>query len=877
MRRLALAAALLLVPLVLLLLPAPPGEGRGPVRAGGEVAPRERGPAAAEVEALAAGIGAPTAGRRTGADDGASDEAPKEVLPALVHGRTVRVVDAADGRPLAGALVHFVPGQRTLGPEAEGRTLVPGEQITLYLRDFDPEESIAAKGPPYRADGRGELKVPEGAGLLMGRHDELWNLAELAADAALPFELALEPDSSLHVTVVDHAGSPIEGMQLVLSCDRDVGGFDGVDDVTDANGRLRLPHLGRRLEAAASGAFGPALARSGFLVMAVVHAAQPVHARIDPRAVPRELELRLPPTGTIEVRVVGEAQLFPIARGVRTDLLRVGVDDMDPLQRSTNWNIALKDVDPAGRVVYRHVGLGQTYRVELYVPGLAGIDVHTEGPRLEGQTVQVEVPVEPTLVLGAQLVRTSGEPVVETRFGFHLLDGEGRYLRSASGRTDDEGRLRLHVKPLEDGLRDGFLEWRVRGDVEDVPCEVRFPWSPPAAGTRRAELGTLIVAPAPVLVAGVVLGPDGTPLPGAEVVAVGTGGNGRQRIIADESDAEGRFELRWLHEGTGVTVHATHGRLGTSPTREVAPGERGVELRFDPSGALAGRVVLEDPSLAAHLRLWTTRTDLPGEPEARAHEVHPDGSFLVPGLAPGSYLVQVRVELADDPLVRVEPVVVPAGETCRDPRLQDLVLPALRRILVQLDSSSGPQPEWCDLYVRRSGAPPEDARPVNGFGGFAELVTTWQAVDLLVECERLESLEVLGVREDVTLVLEPHTVLTVVATGGPLVLPEDCTLILDPQPVPPCGADDWTCSYSFSDLSLLRDGRESWPVSPPCTWQVRWHLEDPSGTRHNLDLPPLTATLEPGTREHVIEVDLSDEAIAAAIAAALAAPVEDER
>jgi hypothetical protein len=161
-------------------------------------------------------------------------------------------------------------------------------------------------------------------------------------------------------------------------------------------------------------------------------------------------------------------------------------------------------------------------------------------------------------------------------------------------------------------------------------------------------------------ISGLVYDMEGSPIPGARVLATSYQLAGNIPTIAGsaESDAQGRFKLE-LPEGS---YHLTGGKDGYGPSLIIANSGDEVSLVLPRSGAVTGHVYDEKhrpvrqfaidvitaapDETAAPAPLWSKRFD------------SPDGSFLVPSLP--AWPVSIRVTAANyspafSPMVFVEP------------------------------------------------------------------------------------------------------------------------------------------------------------------------------------------------------------------------------
>jgi hypothetical protein len=225
---------------------------------------------------------------------------------------------------------------------------------------------------------------------------------------------------------------------------------------------------------------------------------------------------------------------------------------------------------------------------------------------------------------------------------------------------------------------------------------------------------------------GVVLDPDGDPLPGA-VVGVSTRYQGASirpfnRYVIDLpesgsyrvlSDGDGRFALRGLYR-LPVTVWAEHPAYPEADVDDVAPGSAGVVVRFAPGAALAGRVVAGRAAVTDYeLSVVLSDRTPPGTPAAAARgyvqrtlTVHdPGGAFAVDRLHAALYdLVAVT---PDGRVGRLAAVGLEAGRSVADLTVE--VGPTATVVGRVVDGRGQPVPgasvsAWVTMLVRKVAA-----------------------------------------------------------------------------------------------------------------------------------------------------------------------------
>ena len=106
-----------------------------------------------------------------------------------------------------------------------------------------------------------------------------------------------------------------------------------------------------------------------------------------------------------------------------------------------------------------------------------------------------------------------------------------------------------------------------------------------------------------------------------------------------------------------------------------APGTEDVVLTLAGGASVEGSLVLGDiPTWALEVSVEQSLADGTGTEISRKPET--GGSFEFRDLAPGWATFEVRGLFPGEPLVRIEDIPLRAGETTRDPRLQNLDLSA---------------------------------------------------------------------------------------------------------------------------------------------------------------------------------------------------------
>jgi hypothetical protein len=354
----------------------------------------------------------------------------------------------------------------------------------------------------------------------------------------------------------------------------------------------------------------------------------------------------------------------------------------------------------------------------LVVPPGLRLRIHVEdatderfpGPALElpplesGETREIELRLggtKPWVVL--RLLDEEGAPFASAQ----VLVWCGRIADTWS--TDDAGQLRLRIdqalSPSEPrtlrilGYTDRSYfpprgtEWN--HEHQDLAVEIDLSYEL-ASGDH--ELGTHTLRRPPPLLEGRVVDDRGEPVPFATVevrheveddVPGAPAGTLELRFVALttlESDARGRFALRGKSEARRFRLQAQRAELLEQEFREVARGEREVELRLQRPAMLTGTVALparaNGPGAIVHLVMPpppSTEVSPPSEGD-KAFEpkyenyapIRDGGSFDFGPLPAGRGRLRLLSMPDRDVLAELELDLV-AGERCQDPRIAPLV------------------------------------------------------------------------------------------------------------------------------------------------------------------------------------------------------------
>lgn len=541
------------------------------------------------------------------------------------------------------------------------------------------------------------------------------------ASARHAVEPAAKP-SGLGVRVVDADGKPRGGVrvELTMSLGRPSGKNSGnqlgtaTTRAEDGVATIPLTEVARMQRDPAAAA-QLALLKVNFSVGADV-AAVPV-PRVALAGWPRdgdELELRLPPTGCVKVRVLAQGAPVQGLANVGWWWLPADVAAANPTsgyERVTNHLVEAPD----GVVVIEGVGLGLTLQVQASAPGLT----HTllrdvPGPRLPGEVCAVDVQLGPPLArLRLRVLDLDGRPVTDQRLSGELWSDPDHVPDPASRppRPDD-----LELRTDAHGIA---TFTRVPGNTSahprlDVRRHTQRADSSPAnehgigslvlprnlAAGATVDLGDVQLAPMPIAAQGVVVDTAGAPL--ADVTLWF-----QERLTPQHawtnlrdgslrSDRLGTFLLRTprLPKELSVTAAARGLQRRDFP---VAPGTRDLRLVLErevkpavpTTGAIRVQVALDPEVNFMAILLVLRRADGAG----RSPDWGPAQAWNVEGLAPGNYDVWLETRAGGLELARVRGIPVVAGQVSEDARLAPFDARGLVRT-VELEAVKPDRAPW---------------------------------------------------------------------------------------------------------------------------------------------------------------------------------------
>lgn len=155
------------------------------------------------------------------------------------------------------------------------------------------------------------------------------------------------------------------------------------------------------------------------------------------------------------------------------------------------------------------------------------------------------------------------------------------------------------------------------------------------AGQELASV-EIVLAPAAVI-EGRVLAPSGRPVPGAEVIVEQAGENGRSgfSLLRATADGDGVYVLDGVPPGPRTLAASAEGYRRTVRDLDVKAGENALDFDLDTGYEISGRVVDDSGAPIAGAQVWL-RASVPS-PDSPRMLTGPDGVFRFHGLSEGSF------------------------------------------------------------------------------------------------------------------------------------------------------------------------------------------------------------------------------------------------
>ena len=720
----------------------------------------------------------------------ATAAAPTRELPADVVGFDVLVVDAVTEQPVAGAEACWLVGNEW--EHLPRMSFV--EQLELAR---DPERMARDFGMHGRSDANGLLRVQCGkqSAMVFAREGGRYAAGWFASGGDVPpggRRLALRRDLTLHVRVLDHAGRAAVKVPVDLRVVQPDGGdpdrLIGNEQWTDGEGVAAFRHVQEHQRFDSGAAQGQAVAQWTLRVPIPSLAVEPV--RVDAQNPPAEpVEIRLPPTGKLAVRVLFDGK--PV-RGVEA------LECRDAAVPETSERLRLlQGIGADGFARFPHVALGKTFLITQSQGGLDW-DLAAPGPTLPDQLAEHTLDLDSglTLVIG-RVLAADGTPERERRFALEYDSDAG----GGSGmpvHTDADGRFVTVLSRASAKRQKTAMRRFVVVDYRALAVPLRAVAAARTLEPGRNDLGDLTLRQDPLVCSGRLTIDDGElPQVGLIIERYETPARGEPRWVSEQTQQhvqpDGRFEVR-----RELPPGRYRMQPGPGPYRPIAPLEfalgakdvlvalqRGAELRaicLLPAGIenhmLRLRLAPKQPLSRAPGLPETTRRDDP----LRGQGYGEDGVFRWSGLEASEYSLHVELPGILEPILTIDEVVLPLPAT--DQRFAAIDLReriALLQLALQWPGGVA-DPASKNLMVFPQPQPV--SRPWDGCGmrgGDARLAVPSAGCDLLVCCYGFRPQQVRGVPPRVEVALQAWPAVELTLAGGGK-LPTDGTLLVSLEP-----------------------------------------------------------------------------------------------
>lgn len=582
----------------------------------------------------------------------------------------IRVVDAATGAPVPGAVVRWMA--------ADGNAQIarlPEPQRTELRSDAWAATTRFGEHTTSDAHGLALVPVPPQT---WARHHECWvdtrhgrlMLRNGQSPPAGGWQLRVEPDLVLQVRVRDAGGALRSGVPVqVLAFD--AGGrrlwhwdhWNSQPRWTGADGSVTYRGMQAWLRERQVGGNLPDA--TWYIALAVPGLEQAL-VPFDPRQLPsKPIELQVPATGALQLSVVHQGQRY---RGavhfqalVADDPWRNDIECMPAYSAAAD-----------GLATLAPVALGSELLVRASLGGEVELRRTVRTPAGAGDVLAVALDTRELIALRGHLLGPDGTPLARQSITIW--------------------HPRQRTQRIETAADGGFLWFLDKNQERSVPGQpLVFSWSRPMQPTQRArldprplqrgvnDLGVITLTSGPLVVAGRIAAP--TPPPDGSwpmVVEAFVAGDWQPVLgLSRNNLAGGRFEFRGETQPTRHRLRLPgSAHLPVVPI-EFQPGTADVQIALDPGHRLT--VVLRTPQpgfrsrLSARLRPHAERSKAhsrqEAEPAPSPHEssVWVEGRELVElewaGLPPGIHALDLLVDGVAEPIATIPGLVVPQPGT----------------------------------------------------------------------------------------------------------------------------------------------------------------------------------------------------------------------
>ena len=585
-------------------------------------------------------------------------------------GWRVCVVDARTNAPVVGATVSvtdFNAIARELAELGIGFDTIDG----LRLRR---ERAVEVQTGP---DGCARFSAPPEHASVEARSGPDWAFTVVnQVPENRCVTLKLSPDRALVVRVVGAAGAPAGGVPVALRREVDARPTYSFKwtDTQSGSGLATFLHFQRRLE---QGAGWHALLAFPVRDQALTPVDE--HTPNDP-----PITLVLPDTGRVRVHVRAVDGGVPDLDGVDLHLDAFeGESGTSRLWPDGPW--AHPHIDQQGEALVPWIGLGLRVKAALLRDRDEVVARSIAGPARVGEEVVCDLvwSSTSTRVVTGRFVFEDGRawPAAKVSVFAALFPMPSPPPPSREIVVQSDGRFRMPVHEARPASGSRAFRFSASHPVSrgQVIAVVPLDLDVPPGGL---DLGDIVLDFGELLVSGRVVDEAHRPVAGAiSYVRERTMLSGEERwprvqtAGTSRTADDGAFAL---YLSAGETQPSEELRLETHAVgfvadsmRDVRRGDRNVEIVMKTAGALAGWLLL-DRGLAHD----DVSLSLSGQTR-QVVLLRADQTFEVLELSPGTYSLEVRRRGAigrfeREPAALIENLIVRAGETCRDPRIQGL-------------------------------------------------------------------------------------------------------------------------------------------------------------------------------------------------------------
>lgn len=588
------------------------------------------------------------------------------------YGVPLTVVRHEDGTPIGGATLLVL----------DGRTV---ERREIFDLAHDPSELRKRASLVVQCDKEGLAQVPRpvSSAFVVGLAEGRRGVIGVSASTFGALRLELWKPLEVAVRVVDGEGQRVAGVEVALAeSERSFHLDSSLRATTDEQGEARIADL--ELEEALQSPSRKFVAGFAFPNLPPVT----VPVAVDPPAA-EPVELKLPATGTLTFHLVDENGAELAAAGTLQLNAASAADTGDAGKKRGASQSTRLDLDEKGHATAPRVGLGLDFRAVPSVPERTTPTQRVAGPTHAGETIDVALPagaIGP--IVTGHAVAGDGTPLggADLRAEFDAFDPNGKLTGSdhAGVKLDAEGAFRLDFSRGGQKGRDGRLFLRATRDG-GAPLEGTADLSMPLAGID--EVGSVKLAPPPLIAAGMVVDDETVAVEGAlvtiEVKLDAPPPFKVNHLTAATTAADGRFELRGELLDGALSLRAQRGGYLPMKPLPFIVGASDLTLTLRMGGSLAGSVVLPEDFPA---EILFARLELPGSwpMQSETQPIRGDGRFKMGLLPTGLWdfsLLLGRDPDNAEPLLAIHEVAIQPFEQTRDPRLQEVDLLALVRLV----------------------------------------------------------------------------------------------------------------------------------------------------------------------------------------------------